>query len=136
MLRNTVRPEKKAFARELRKRATHAERQFWQLLRKCQLGIRFRRQSVLRGYIADFYAPRIRLVVEVDGCVHEGREQYDEARDKALADIGILTMRFTNDEVLNDSARIISSIQTVIQERLKEGIKPFHGPVPDRMKRI
>src|SRR5215471_5025679 len=73
------------FARSLRNRATHAERILWQYLRRRQLGVRFRRQSVLLGWwIADFYCPSQKLVIEIDGLTHVGRELADAKRDAEL----------------------------------------------------
>ena len=134
MLRNTVKPEKRSFAKKLRSLPTTAERKLWQHLRRKQLGIKFRRQSILRGYIADFYAAKVRLVVEVDGESHRNRETYDKIRNQALANIGIRTLRFTNHDVVNETACVIAQIQNVVQKRISSGIKPFHGPIPEQKK--
>ena len=69
------------FAREHRKAPTRSEALLWAQLRGCKLGARFRRQAVLGRFIVDFLAPCHRLVVEVDGSVHDSPEQ--QARDVA-----------------------------------------------------
>jgi very-short-patch-repair endonuclease len=72
------------FAREMRKKPTRSESLLWAQLRGRKLGARFRRQAVLGRFIVDFYAPCHRLVVEVDGGVHEAQWRYDIARDAEL----------------------------------------------------
>src|SRR5882672_7209538 len=93
---------KVALAKGNRHEPTAAEAAAWALLRdrRC-LGLKFRRQHVIRGFIVDFYCPELRLAVEVDGPVHSGRAQaeYDEARSRALADAGIGVVRIGNEQV-------------------------------------
>jgi len=88
-------------ARELRKRMTPAELALWSVIRKKQLsGLRFRRQHPIGHYIADFYCLEIKLVVEVDGGSHIGKEEYDEIRQQTITDHGLIILRFSNDDVL------------------------------------
>jgi very-short-patch-repair endonuclease len=70
--------------------------------------MRFHRQVVILGWITDFYCPKYRLVVEVDGSTHN--KEKDAKRDRAMLDHGIDTVRVTNDEVLYD----IKSVQKKI----------------------
>ena len=83
---------KVALAKANRHEPTPAEATAWSLLRnrRC-LGLKFRRQHVIRGFIVDFYCPELNLAIEVDGTVHRRRTQgeYDEARSRALAHVGI-----------------------------------------------
>jgi len=127
MLRNTIKPEKRLYATKQREQPTPAEAELWKHLCNKQLGIRFRRQAILRGYIADFWAPRVRLIVEADGPYHENRKNYDENRDRFFAHVGILTLRFSNPEILNNILDVIQRIRAVVRERLNAGIKPI-GP--------
>src|SRR5450755_591674 len=77
------------FARKLRADATPAERVVWNLLRNRNLGgWRFRRQHVIAGFIADFYCPELKLVVELDGGIHETQRDEDAKRDAALSRLG------------------------------------------------
>ena len=93
---------KVALAKAQRHEPTAAEAAAWALLRnrRC-LGLKFRRQHVIRGFIVDFYCAELRLAVEVDGTVHRGRmrAEYDEARSRALAHAGIGVVRITNEQV-------------------------------------
>ena len=93
---------KVALARDHRHEPTAAEAAAWALLRnrRC-LGLKFRRQHVVRGFIVDFFCPELRLAVEVDGAVHSGWAQadYDEARSRALALAGISVVRIRNEQV-------------------------------------
>jgi very-short-patch-repair endonuclease len=130
MLRNLSQPEKRDFAILHRNRPTPAEAYLWGFLRKERAKVKFRRQSVIRGYIADFYCPKVHLVVEVDGASHDCRKEYDANRDQVFARLGIVTLRFTNQEVLEQCGRVVEEIRQVAQNRLLAGIKPFHGPLP------
>jgi very-short-patch-repair endonuclease len=69
------------------------ERVLWSALRASQLGVPFRRQVVLHGYIVDFLAPSARLVVEVDGAHHALRRNADARRDRALFAVGFRVLR-------------------------------------------
>jgi very-short-patch-repair endonuclease len=92
-----------AYAWRNRQVLTDSEAVLWEALRKRQLGVQFRRQVPLRGrYIADFYAAAARLVVEVDGGSHRGRERADARRDRALARAGLRVVRVSAEVVLRD----------------------------------
>src|SRR5438034_3882217 len=93
---------KVALAKAQRQEPTAAEAAAWALLRnrRC-LGLKFRRQHVVRGFIVDFYCAELHLAVEVDGTVHDGRTQaeYDEARSRALSHVGITVVRIRNEQI-------------------------------------
>ena len=96
---------------ELRRDMTPAERMLWSSLRDRKLaGIKFRRQYPVGSYVLDFYAPSIRLVVEVDGDVHDLPETkaYDARRQAWLAGQGMRVLRFTNGEVSEALERIVA----------------------------
>jgi very-short-patch-repair endonuclease len=82
---------------------TKPERKLWQMLRGKQMGVKFRRQHSIGHYIADFYCPELQLVIEVDGDSHRSTDAqaYDAIRDNFMASLGITTLRFTNDQVMN-----------------------------------
>ena len=89
-------------ARMLRKNQTDAERLLWQRLRNRQLlGVKFRRQMPIQGYIADFAAVEIRLIIELDGSQHIDNEAADEFRTGFLQREGYKVIRFWNDDVLS-----------------------------------
>ena len=87
-------------AKDLRQRETRAEEVLWQALRGQKLdGLKFRRQYPLGQFVLDFCCPACRLVVELDGSVHDGREREDAARTEHLAAYGYRVIRFRNDQV-------------------------------------
>ena len=103
-------------AREHRLNPTRAEDALWQALRNAKLGVRFRRQHVIDRFIVDFVCLRLQLVVEVDGPVHESEDSHDAARDARLLGLGYRTVRFTNEQVLNQLDEVVASIRREIQE--------------------
>lgn len=101
------------FGRDLRRTSTEAEKILWVQLRNRKLnGLKFRRQHPLDKFVADFYCHEKRLVVELDGTVHDDKEvkEYDETRTYILNELGITVMRFRNGEVINDTQRVLSTI--------------------------
>ena len=92
---STMRDRARAFRRE----PTPAERRTWEALRNRRCGgLRFRRQEVMGQYIADFYCPEVRLVLEIDGGIHDAPEQQnrDRWRDDALRERGLWVLRLRN----------------------------------------
>ncbi len=97
--------------RKLRFEKTKAEYVLWQELRREKLGYRFRRQFQIGNFITDFYCHELKLIIEVDGPVHEGKEIYDAKRQCWLEEQGFVVIRFKNDEVLFDRERVMSLIK-------------------------
>jgi len=98
-------------ARNLRKNTTEAEAILWNEIRNKKIkGYKFRRQHPLSNYIADFYCHEARLVIEVDGEIHEYSKEYDECRSSMLNEYGITIIRFSNNEIFNDLNSVISRI--------------------------
>lgn len=92
-------------ARLLRNNMTNAEKKLWCILRHKQLlGAQFYRQKPLLNYIVDFYCPTYNLVIECDGSQHYTAEGLlaDQIRDQTLAQIGLVTLRFHNWQILKD----------------------------------
>src|SRR3989338_525180 len=87
--------------RELRQKSTRAEEKLWFELRNNKLGVKFKRQHSIGGYILDFYCSEKKLIIELDGEVHNTPEakEYDSVRDKLLHDLGYKTLRFLNREI-------------------------------------
>jgi very-short-patch-repair endonuclease len=109
---------KVAFGQGLRTSQTATERLLWEQLRGRRLAdFKFRRQHVLVGYAADFYCPSARLVVELDGTAHNGREAYDRERSRIFESFGVAVLRFTNDEVRLDLASVLDRIEEACLER-------------------
>ena len=92
-------------ARSMRMQMTPSEAALWRDIRAGQLGVTFRRQYVIAGrYIADFAAPAVRLVVEVDGGYHGRRVVADERRNRALEWLGWRMVRIPSEVVLRNFA--------------------------------
>jgi very-short-patch-repair endonuclease len=99
-------------AKELRLNMTKAEEVLWEKLRKKQIdGNIFRRQHPIDRFIADFYCHNAKLVIEVDGEIHENQKEYDIGRTEELNDLGLQVIRFTNEEVLNNIELVIKKIR-------------------------
>lgn len=101
-------------ARQLRSATTPTEQLLWQALRGGQLGVVFRRQVPLGRYIAGFYAPAARLVVEVDGGWHGGRRAADRRRDEWMRRRGYRVIRL--------SAALVQSNPGAAAERIRDGL--------------
>ena len=98
---------------------TAAEALLWQQLRASQLdGLRFRRQQVIHGFIADFYCHAAGVVVEDDGGVHDSQVEYDAARDLAFTTLGLLILRFRNEDVTGKTDATLQRIATACAERI------------------
>jgi very-short-patch-repair endonuclease len=111
-------------ARELRRRMTPAEKRLWDGLREHRLGgYHFRRQQVIGGYIVDFYCAAARLVVEVDGPIHDRQTEYDAERERVLAAYGVTTLHVTNEQVTGD----LRSVLIRIVEWINLSLPSQHG---------
>jgi very-short-patch-repair endonuclease len=98
-------------ARVLRRDSTDAEKKLWSALRDRRLeGIRFRRQVVIGGYIADFCSAHPKLVVELDGAQHENQQSYDLARTRHLEALGYKVLRFWNPDVMIHFDDVLNTI--------------------------
>jgi len=114
MIRGRRSPEKTQFARRLRQHPTATERALWHCLRREQLGVRFRRQAQVFGWIADFYCPSRKLVIEIDGYSHIGREHEDRRRDTALRRYGYRTLRVPAVEVYRKLPAVVRRIREAL----------------------
>src|SRR5437667_9894849 len=93
----------KSRARSLRANLTDAEERLWARLRRKQiLGVQFYRQKPIGNYIVDFFAPAVRLVVEVDGSHHftPTEAEHDRQRSEFLGQHGLRVLRFDDKQVL------------------------------------
>lgn len=104
-------------ARELRKSLTPAERKLWGVLKNSQMeGYKFRRQHPIYQYIADFYCHELRLVIELDGGVHDeiDQQEHDSNRDLVIREFGIEILRFKNEEVMNDTKNMLEKVKAFL----------------------
>jgi len=114
-------------AKELRQNPTKAEQTLWEILRKNQiLGLRFKHQHPLRFFIADFYCHKIKLVIEVDGDIHNSDEkkEYDINRTAELESIGITVIRFNNEDVLENLKETKAKIEKICIELMELNALP------------
>ena len=98
--------------KELRKNQTKAEEILWFELRNNKLGAKFKRQHSIGGYIADFYCQKCKLIVELDGEIHNQSEfrKNDIVRDKFFKELGYKGLRFKNEEVENNTEKVLEKI--------------------------
>ena len=103
-------------SRGLRRDQTKAERLTWGILRDRQThGLKFRRQVPIDDYIVDFYCDEMRIIVELDGDVHETPEQKarNDRRDKRLREIGYTVIRIPNALAINDPDRLRKMVRSL-----------------------
>lgn len=113
MPHHDVLPANRQNARRMRKALTDAELRLWNELRAHRLmGLRFRRQMPLAGYIVDFACAEHRLVLEVDGIQHYEDEafRYDQTRTGKLEGLGWTVLRFSSDDVLKNMNSVCDAI--------------------------
>lgn len=105
--------QKRNFARHLRRNMTDAESHLWKLLRRQQLGERFRRQCPIDRFVVDFVCLRRKLIVEVDGG-HHAESSQDRIRDACLMKLGYRVLGFWNNDVLENSEGVYGMIQIAL----------------------
>ena len=105
--------ELKPRRRDLRQKSTEAEKLLWERLRNNKLGVKFRRQFSVKGYVVDFYCPKHRLVIELLGGVHKSprARKYDDYRRKYLEAFWMTILEFWNGEVEKDMEGVIDKIR-------------------------
>ncbi len=124
-------------AMSLRDESTKAEIKLWNALRDNRLnGYKFRRQHPIKNYIADFYCHEARLIVEVDGEIHniESVKEHDEGRTVELGEFDVNVIRFSNEEILNSLENVLFQINNVIEQfnAEKSMLTSPPAPSPDR----
>lgn len=123
MPHSNITPKTRERARRLRRELTKAEAAMWDMLRDLRPhGARFRRETPVGPYVADFAWLSARLIIEVDGDSHEtshGR-RHDSARDAFLRNEGFTVLRFDNDQVLDGPDHVFIEIQSHAAKFLRE----------------
>ena len=103
-------------AQNLRNNSTLAESVLWKHLKNKQAqGFRFRRQTVFGKYIVDFYCPRLKLVIEIDGSSHNDKYEYDRERDEYLQSLGLTVLHLDNSDILHHIGQGLFAIDTFMQ---------------------
>ncbi|MCG6138134.1 MAG: endonuclease domain-containing protein [Nostoc sp. LLA-1] len=112
-----INSDKMQRAKELRRQMTPAEKILWQHLRNNRLNnLHFRRQQIIDGFIVDFYCHSAKLVIEVDGKIHEQQAEYDAERDKVLIARGLRLLRIKNEAVQQELDQVLVLISQVCCE--------------------
>ena len=117
----------KKHARELRRNLTDSEKELWEQLRNRRLsGYKFLRQHPiiykadykgLNYFIADFYCDSKKTVIELDGSIHDEKEEYDQFRDEEMKLLGLHVLRFKNEELSEINIvlkKIISYLNAIV----------------------
>jgi cyclase len=110
-----------ALAKEHRENMTSAEILLWEELKSNKLrGERFKSQHPISTFIADFYCHKAKLIIEVDGKVHDKPEnrKYDRQREQVLQEYGLKVLRFRNEEIIDNIEDVLQRIASALQERL------------------
>ena len=105
--------------RFLRNNPTDSEKKLWQFLRKKKRsGYKFRRQYGIDAFIVDFYCPKAKLAIEINGEIHKSREVIlaDRERQEYLEQFGISFLRFTNEEIAKDVEWVIFRIEQKLRD--------------------
>jgi very-short-patch-repair endonuclease len=122
-------------ARDFRKNPTSSEALLWQVLRGKQLTrIKFRRQQPIGPFVVDFYAPSVRLVIEIDGAVHQQQQEADQARQRVLESLDLKVLRFSASQVESDIDSVLSAIRLKAEEILLAMSE--ESPLPDEWEGV
>jgi len=128
------RHDQTAKRQELRREMPPAERKLWGYLHNEQLGAKFRRQFSIGRYVLDFYCPRLRLAIEIDGESHTGDEAqaYDALRQREIEALGIVFLRFSNLEVYGNVQGVAETIRLKVEELRTHSVTPSNPTLSGR----
>ena len=121
--KKAIYPELMTVARGMRIQPTEAEDILWNRVSNKRLDVRFRRQHVINRFIVDFCCLSLKLIIEVDGPIHDSQKIRDAERDMILASLGYKVMRFANNQVINYTDHVVNAIRLEI-ENLNKNIHP------------
>lgn len=104
--------------RKLRQSMTKSETVLWKHTKGEQLGQKFRRQVSIGNYIVDFYCPRLKLIVEVDGLTHNEEAVFlkDMARDSQLKRLGFIVKRYNSEKIFFNLQEVLADLYEACQE--------------------
>ena len=123
----------KEFALQHRSKPTEAENMLWEFIRNKQLdGIKFRRKHIIDKYIADFISLENRLIIEIDGAIHQlpGNKGSDQQRTERLNELGFTVFRFDNNEVLQNIDAVTERIKAEFHKLSESKVSPLGGALP------
>ena len=116
-----------AAARRLRRQPSLPEALLWQRLRLTRGELRFRRQHPIGPYVADFYCPAAKIVIEVDGAVHDRRQASDRKRDAYMASLNLQVLRIAAADVLADPTAVADGIYRLCSAAAGPSTTQPHG---------
>ncbi|NEQ95622.1 MAG: endonuclease domain-containing protein [Cyanothece sp. SIO2G6] len=100
-------------ARSLRQRQTTAEAILWNQFRRKQRGYKVRRQQPIGPFVVDFYVSQARLIIEIDGPIHQHTVERDRQRQSLLEQLGLTVLRFSNQDVEMDLESVLMAVDQV-----------------------
>jgi acetylglutamate kinase len=105
-------------AKELREKTTPAEKRLWNFIRINEWALKFRRQHPVQNYVVDFYCHSLKLVIEVDGSIHELEEvkRNDISRENNLKELGLTIIRFKDEEVFESKRKVMERIGSIVEQ--------------------
>ena len=107
-------------AREFRKKPTKSEGMMWQALRRNNfMGLNFRRQHVIEGFIVDFYCHKLKLVVEIDGSIHQYQLDDDIKRQEIIKKKGIKFFRVSSKDAEHNLKEVLNRLEIFIKENFE-----------------
>ncbi len=108
-------PNQKLLRQNLRKMPISCERKLWHRLKNKQFGYKFFRQYGVDKYIVDFYCPRLKLAIEIDGATHSTNEEIknDKIRQKFIENLGTTVKRYNNSDVKANFSEVVYDIQEI-----------------------
>ena len=117
------------FRSELRGRMTKSEAILWKYIKNDRLGFRFRRQHGIGNHIVDFYCPKLKLVIEVDGLTHAEEKVFekDQRKEKFIKENSMILKRYSSDQIFNDLDNTLMDIENICKEM---AITPATPPTP------
>ena len=109
-----------ANAKKLRNEPTSSEIIFWSLLKQHFSNFRFKRQHPISQYIADFYCHKLKLVIEIDGSIHQTEEakESDFIRDEFMKSLNLEVLRFTNEEICKNTEAVVEKLKLKIESTI------------------
>jgi len=117
----------KMIRRELKENPTEAEKLMWEYLKNKQTGHKIRRQHIIDNFIADFVCLPKKLIIEVDGKIHDFQKEYDSMRNERFSVLGYKTIRFTNKEVKSKTYEVFLRIKQILGQTDEQNSPPLEG---------
>jgi very-short-patch-repair endonuclease len=116
-----------ASARRLRRQLSLPEILLWRLLRLSRRELRFRKQHAIGPFVADFYCPAAKMVIEIDGATHDQRQGDDGRRDAYMTSLGLRVVRISASDLLADPEAVADGIYRLCENLAGPSTTPPNG---------